>query len=387
MKRLKFAITVMLFFTMQIAAQTDRFKSFSEQYRKELADAGVVGSSFVFVRGDKTVAEEHYGSANLEKRQAVNADTIYHWASNTKPFTGIAIMQLRARGLLKLEDPVTKYLPELRAIHNSYGSMDDITIKHLMTHSGGFRNGTWPWRNNKPWEPFEPKEWSQLVAMFPFTEVGFKPGSKFSYSNPALIYLGRIIEKLSGEDYEVYIDKNILRPLGMTSSYFDTTPPHLLKHRSHSYYIENGKRTEGRFDADTGITVANSGLNSPIKDMLKYLNFLIGDASRQSEYDVVLKRSTLEEMWKPQLPTTVDANGNSGFTTDIGLVYFLNRRDGHTFLGHGGDQNGFLSYLDFEPATKQASIVVFNTQVNYPQGTPADKDVVSKLRNAIRGLY
>src|SRR5690606_28634680 len=111
------------------------------------------------------------------------------------------------------------------------------------------------------------------------------------------IYLGRIIEKLSGEDYEVYIDKNILRPLGMTSSYFDTTPPHLLKHRSHSYYIENGKRTEGRFDEDTGITVSNSGLNSPIKDMLKYLNFLTGDASRQSEYDVVLKRSSLEEMW------------------------------------------------------------------------------------------
>lgn len=378
---------VMMFFAMQMSAQTDKLSAFKERYKKELADAGVVGSSFVFVKDNKVVAEEHYGSANLEKKQSVNADTIYHWASNTKPFTGIAIMQLRDRGVLKLEDPVTKYLPELRAIHNSYGSMDDITIKHLMTHSGGFRNGTWPWRNNKPWEPFEPKEWSQLVAMFPFTEVQFKPGSKFSYSNPALIYLGRIIEKLSGEDYEVYIDKNILRPLGMTSTYFDTTPPHLLKHRSHSYYIENGKRTEGRFDADTGITVSNSGLNSPIKDMLKYLNFLTGDVSRQSEYDTVLKRSSLEEMWKPQLPTTVDANGNSGFTTDIGLVYFLNRRDGRTFLGHGGDQNGFLSYLDFEPATKQASIVVFNTQISYPQGTPADKDVVSKLRNAIRELY
>lgn len=387
MKRLTLIVLVSLFVVMQNIAQTDKFSAFKDRYRKELVEAGVVGSSFVFVKDNKTIAEEHYGSANLEKNQSVNADTIYHWASNTKPFTGIAIMQLRDRGLLKLDDPVTKYLPELRAIHNSFGSMDDITIKHLMTHSGGFRNGTWPWRNNKPWEPFEPKEWSQLVAMFPFTEVQFKPGSKFSYSNPALIYLGRIIEKLSGEDYEVYIDKNILRPLGMTSSYFDTTPPHLLKHRSHSYYLENGKRTEGRFDADTGITVSNSGLNSPTKDMVKYLNFLTGDASRQSDFDLVLKRSSLEEMWKPQLPTTVDANGNSGFTTDIGLVYFLNRRDGRTFLGHGGDQNGFLSYLDFEPATRQASIVVFNTQVVYPQGTSADKDVVSRLRNAIKGLY
>lgn len=68
-------------------------------------------------------------------------------------------------------------------------------------------------------------------------------------------------------------------------------------------------------------------------------------------------------MWQPQLPTLVDANGISGSTTDIGLVYFIDKRDGRTFLGHGGDQNGFISYIDFETATRQASIVVFNTNV------------------------
>jgi hypothetical protein len=104
-------------------------------------------------------------------------------------------------------------------------------------------------------------------------------------------------------------------------------------------------------------------------------------------YETVLKRSSLEEMWKPQLPTTVDANGNDGFTTDIGLIYFLNRRDGRTFIGHGGDQNGFISYIDFEPATRQASIIVFNTSVIYPDGTPAEKDVVSRLRVEIRKLF
>jgi hypothetical protein len=100
-----------------------------------------------------------------------------------------------------------------------------------------------------------------------------------------------------------------------------------------------------------------------------------------------LKRTSLEEMWQAQLPTTVDANGNSGFTTDIGLIYFLNRRDGRTFIGHGGDQNGFISYIDFEPKSKQASVIVFNTNVIYPDNTPAEKDVVSKLRNEIQTLY
>jgi len=373
--------------SLQVAAQSDKFAIFRETYSRELKDAGVVGSSFAFIKDSKVISEIHYGTLNAATNQPVNADTIYHWASNTKPFTGIAIMQLRDRGLLKLDDPVTKYLPELRAVHNKFGSMDEITIRHLMTHSAGFRGSTWPWDKGQDWEPFEPTEYSQLVAMFPFTEILFKPGSKFSYSNPAIIFLGKIIERLSGDDYEVYIDKNILKPLEMYRTYFDTTPYHLLKNRSHSYYVEGGKRTEGRFDANTGITVSNSGLNSPISDMLKYLNFLIADPRKQDIYDGVLKRSSLEEMWKPQLPTTVDSNGNRGFTTDIGLIFFQNRVDGRTFIGHGGDQNGFVSYIDLEPATRQASILVFNTNINYPAGTPPEKDVFASLRNTVRALY
>lgn len=384
----------------QTAGTEAKFAEFKKAFRKELTDAGIVGGSFVFLKDGKIVSDEHFGLANLEKKQPVNADTIYHWASNTKPFTGIAIMQLRDRGFLKLDDPVTKYLPELRGVYNKYGSMDDITIRHLMTHSAGFRGSTWPWDKGQDWEPFEPTEYSQLVAMFPFTEILFKPGSKFSYSNPGIIFLGRIIEKLTGDDYEVYVDKNILKPLEMHRSYFDATPYHLLKHRSHSYYIDNGKRTTGRFDVNTGITVSNSGLNSPITDMVKYLNFLAGfsppgsrrgaDASSagwsadSAIYDTVLKRSSLEEMWQPRLPASVDANGNSGFTTDIGLIYFLNRRDNRTFIGHGGDQNGFISYIDLEPATRQASIIVFNTNVSYPANT---RNVYDKLRNAAAALY
>lgn len=373
---------------MTMSGQTgDGLKNFKTLYEQELKQNGVVGSSFVFLKDNKVVADYRYGSTNLAKNQPVDENTIYHWASNTKPFTGIAIMQLRDRGLLKLDDPVTKYLPELRAVHNPFGSMDEITIRHLMTHSAGFRGGTWPWSAGKDWEPFEPQEYSQLVAMFPFTDIRFKPGSKFSYSNPGIVFLGRIIETLTKDDYEVYIDKNILKPLEMHHSYFDATPYHLLKYRSHSYYIENGKRTEGRFDANTGITVSNSGLNSPIPDMVKYLNFLVGDPKRQDVYNGVLKRSSLEEMWQPQLKTEADANGNKGFTTDIGLIFFLDKSLSPTHLGHGGDQNGFISYIDFDPTKREASIIVFNTNLVLPDNTPPEKDVVSKLRKAVRALF
>ncbi|HYJ91877.1 MAG TPA: serine hydrolase domain-containing protein, partial [Pyrinomonadaceae bacterium] len=147
-----------------------KFAAFASDFKKECRDAGIVGGSFLFLKDNRVVSEVHYGTANAAN-QPVDDNTIYHWASNTKPFTGIAIMQLRDRGLLKLDDPVTKYLPELRAVHNPYGSMDDITIRHLMTHSAGFRGGTWPWHKGEPWEPFEPTEYSQLVAMLPYTEI------------------------------------------------------------------------------------------------------------------------------------------------------------------------------------------------------------------------
>jgi CubicO group peptidase (beta-lactamase class C family) len=382
---------VFIVFTTTLSAQTkmnsDRYSDFIATFRRELKEAGIVGGSFIFLKDSKLVASDYYGSANLAKNQSVDENTIYHWASNTKPFTGIAIMQLRDRGLLKLDDPVTKYLPELRAVHNPYGSMDEITIRHLMTHSAGFRNPTWPWDKGEPWEPFEPTEYSQLVAMLPYTEILFKPGSKFSYSNPGIVFLGKIIEKLSGDDYEVYIDKNILKPLEMYHTYFDATPYHLLKYRSHSYYIDNGKRSEGHFDANTGITVSNSGLNSPLPDMIKYLNFLVGNPAKQDVYDGVLKRSSLEEMWQPQIKAEVDANGNPGFTTDIGLIFFLDRRLPTLHLGHGGDQNGFISYIDFEPQKREASILVFNTNVIYPPKTPSEKDVYGRLRNAVRRLF
>lgn len=368
----------------RLSAKFNQFKAF---YESELKKNEIVGSSFVLLKDNKILAENVYGFQNLEKNQKTDENTIYHWASNTKPFTGIAIMQLRDLRLLKLDDPVTKYLPELEKVHNPFGKMSEITIRNLMNHTAGFRNSTFPYKNGKDWQPFEPTEYAQVEAMLPFAEILFKPGTKYSYSNLGIVFLGQIIERISGDDYEVYVDKNILKPLEMYRSYFDRTPYHLLKYRSHSYYIENGKRTTGRFDADSGITVSNSGLNSPIPDMVKYLNFLIGDDGKKEIYDEILKRSSLEEMFRPTISAPLDANGNSGFSTDIGLIFFIDKENDEIYLGHGGDQNGFISYIEFNPKKRTASILVFNTNLILPENTPPEKDMIGKLRKAVRNLH
>ncbi|MFB3852647.1 MAG: serine hydrolase domain-containing protein [Vicinamibacterales bacterium] len=353
-------------------------------YRDGVEKAGIVGSSLLLIRDGAVVARETAGYADLEARRPVDADTIFHWASITKTFTGIAIMQLRDRGLLKLDDPILKYVPELRAVHNPFGDMSQITLKHLMSHSAGFRAGTWPWGGDKPWHPFEPPGWAQVAAMLPYTEILFQPGSRYSYSNPGVIFLGRVIEALSGDDYEMYVTKNILMPLGMHRSFFDRAPYHLAGDRSHSYFRNDQGLREARFDFDTGITVSNGGLNAPLDDMAKYLRFLLGGAHERGAYDGVLKRSSLEEMWVP-LVRAEDGEGGSGSDVHAALSFFVERHQGLEFVAHSGNQNGFISHFYLHLPTRTAYIVSFNTDVVSKEkgGTNLTRALDNDLRDVL----
>ncbi len=326
-------------------------------WKSTVAEEGIVGASLALVVNGEVTNFETEGSANLQEGRPVGRSTIYHWASITKTLTAIGIMQLRDRGLISLDDPITNYVPELRAVHNEYGSMDDITIRHLMSHSAGFRAGTWPFAGGEDWQPHEPTDWSQLVSMIPYTEIEFEPGSKFSYSNPGIIFLGKVIEYVSGDVYEAYIDKNIFRPLDMRRAYFDMTPWGLLRFRSNHYFVEEDQVTAGGLDFNTGITVANGGLNAPMGDMARYLAFLMGSRIDGSDYDAVLSRNSLQEMWHDVVPI-----GDSPYgTSSMGLSFFLYEQGGHQVVGHTGSQRGFLSYMYFDPIAKVGAISALNT--------------------------
>src|SRR5690242_471102 len=155
-------------------------REFRDFYFAGLLKNGIVGSTFLLLRDKKLSVNEVYGYSEVAKKTPIDWNTCYHWASITKTFTAIAVMQLRDRGRLQLTDPVSHYVPELHQIHNPYGPVESITIRHLLTHSAGFRNPTWPGRT-ATWQPFEPTKWSQIVAMLPYTSVDFRPGSRHSY--------------------------------------------------------------------------------------------------------------------------------------------------------------------------------------------------------------
>jgi CubicO group peptidase (beta-lactamase class C family) len=320
-------------------------------FHQDLQTEGVKGASFCFTHAGKVLGADYYGLADVASGRKVDADTVYHWASITKTFTAIGLMQLRDRGLVSLDDPAVKYCPELRAVHDPFGAIDEITITHLLTHSAGLRGATFPWGGDKDWMPHEPKDWTTIEDFMPYTEIEFRPGSKSDYSNLGMSLVGRVIEKVSGQTYQDYITKNVLMPLGMTRSYFDTTPWFLLPHRSNNYDIHDGKVTANGLEVETGATVANGGLNATVGDFVRYTDFLLG-FNDNGAYDTVLSQKTLHEMWEPRLP--FEKLGEDQVSIGLGFFVVDHRLPGGRttrYAGHGGFQMAFHTLFQVNPDT------------------------------------
>jgi CubicO group peptidase (beta-lactamase class C family) len=330
---------------------------------------GIVGAAALLVRDARVLARHDIGDADRALKQPVDERTIFHWASITKTLTAVAIMQLRDRGLLSLDERITTYLPELRQIHAAEGSIDDITLRMLLSHTSGLQNPTWPYGRGRSWEPFEPTRWEQLLAMMPYQELRFRPGARYGYSNPAFIYLARVIEIVTGDPYQTYVYKNIWGPLGMTRSYFGVTPWHLAADRSNNYTlrVDSAGRelavANGR-DFDPGITIPNGGWNAPLADVAIWAEFLLGagpaDAARR-RHDAVLSRASIMEMWRPQAPLGDGEYGSATAGASMGLSFFVRGEGDAARIWHTGDQAGFRSFLVLDPQARAALIAVVNT--------------------------
>jgi len=341
---------------------------FTRQFQAYADSDGVVGASVLFLQDGRVQGRYDTGFADLGGGVRVSEPTIYHWGSITKTLTAIAIMQLRDRGRLSLDDRIVRWVPELRQLHDPYGSIDSITIRMLLSHSAGFMNPTWPYDDDAPdWVPFEPTTWQQLVAMMPYQQLHFRPGSRYGYSNPAFIYLSRMIEQLTGDPWDAYVQKNIFAPLGLDRSYFRGTPYYLSAFRSHNYYVRTdsaGARAvvDNGADFDPGITTPNGGWNAPLGDLAKYAAFLtdaVPLGGTRVHYGTVLARSTLAEMWQPVVPMT--QGYEAAADQFMGLSFFLIRRGDRLLIGHTGSQAGFRSFLYFDPVRRTAVIAAFNT--------------------------
>lgn len=355
-----------------------QWPAFASQLSAYVSADSIVGAAALVMKDGRVLAHHEVGFGDRGRGQKVDTNTIFHWGSMTKTFTAIAVMQMVEAGRLSLDAKVTSFIPELRRVHPFAGtSIDDITVRMLLSHSSGFQGGTWPWGNGKPWEPFEPTTWEQLVAMMPYSETGFPPDARYSYSNPGYVYLGRIVSALTGDPWEPYIQKNFFTPLGLTRSYFNSTPRHLVPYRSNNYSYGKDSTGAARVlangrDFDPGITIPNGGWNSPLGDVARYVAFLTnaagpdvpnrgepaprGEAATRALYETILKRPTLEQMWAPRFPVSRDSTGEW-----MGLSFFIEKYPGGRIIGHTGSQAGFRSFFYWNPETRTAVVLAVNT--------------------------
>ena len=367
--KLRHAIALILLAPAVSAAQAPAgWAEFTRTFKAYADSDQVVGASVVLMKNGRVVGRYDHGYADRDKKVLVDSQTIFHWGSITKSLTAISIMQLRDRGKLSLDDKIVRWVPELRTVHDPFGMIDSITIRMLLSHTAGFQAGTWPWGNNKPWEPFEPTTWNQLVAMMPYSELQFRPGSRYGYSNPGFVYLARVVEAITGDPWDAYVQKNIFAPLELSRSYFRGTPYYLAQYRSHNYYVRRDSAgrpvttVDNGADFDPGITSPNGAWNAPLSDLVKYTAFftnaLLPGMSRE-RYDFVLPRATLEEMWQPGKPMA--QSYESSPQQWMGLSFFIRDRNGQRILGHTGSQAGFRSFFYFDPKNGSAIIAAFNT--------------------------
>ncbi len=344
-----------------------RWQTFTHELDSLARADGVVGWSAVIVENGKITARDDQGWADRESKLRVGPGVVFHYGSITKTLTAIAIMQLAEQKLIGLDDPIVQYVPELRRVHDPYGSIDSVTIRMLLSHGSGFQNPTFPWRRYESWEPFEPTEWSQLVGMMPYMALRFPPGSRYGYSNPGYVFLAQVIERVTGDPWEGYIHKNIFQPLGLTESFFRHSPWYLAARRSGNYTVQRDSAS-GRDSAlanarefDPGITVPNSGWNAPLRDLATYIGVLSAIAEGDTVWShKLLPTSALRAMWEPRYRISGNEY-NAGSDNWMGMGFFVYHRGKSTIVGHTGYQAGFRSLLFLNPATGRAVIAVLNS--------------------------
>jgi CubicO group peptidase (beta-lactamase class C family) len=289
-----------------------------DEYLTAQTKLGAFSGSVLIAQGGKVLLSKGYGMANLELDVPNTPQTKFRLGSVTKQFTAMAIMQLQERGLLDVNDPINKYIPE-------YPNGEKITIHHLLTHTSGIPNLTdFPDFLETMMLP-SPVE--KTIERFKNKPLEFEPGEKFSYSNSGYVLLGYLIEKISGKSYEDFLNENIFQPLNMTNSGYDHSNT-ILKNRASGYSLG----TDGLNNAayiDMSLPLGGGSLYSTVEDLYLW--------DRALYTERLVGKTTREKIFTP-------------FKEEYAYGWSVSDLYKHKRISHSGGINGFSSnisrYLD-----------------------------------------
>jgi CubicO group peptidase (beta-lactamase class C family) len=302
-----------------------------DQYVNAQIKVNRFGGSILVARDGKVLASKGYGMANVEHDIPNTPQTKFRLGSITKQFTATAILLLEERGKLSVQDAVCKYVPECPA------AWQEITVHHLLTHTSGIPNFTsFP---DYVKTMMQPSPAATTLERFKNKPLDFKPGERMSYSNSGYVLLGYIIEKASGETYEVFIRKNIFEPLKMMNTGYDVSSQ-ILKHRAAGY----ARRGDGVANAaylDMTIPHAAGALYSTVEDLYLWDQALFTEN--------LLSKASLDKMFTP-------------FKNNYAYGWTVTTQFNRKAISHGGGINGFVTFIARYPDDKTFVVVLSNVE-------------------------
>ncbi len=314
---------------------------------------------------DGTILVRSAGTSDLRTHVGISGKTPMAWFSITKLFTATAVMQLADAGRLGLDEPVSRYLPNLRIAKEGR----DATVRDLLSHTAGLRNPrpvSWIHLADEPGPGIDALV-SRVIGSSP--ELDSRPGDRFSYSNLGFLLLGQIIERVSGERYEEYIQRRLFEPLGCDATGFAVPADEATGYQRRLSFMGLAARwmLDSRFfeEAVGGywplrrFTVDGApygGLIGPIGDLLAFARMVlrggIGERAR------VLEEHSVQEMLH-------EVKNRRGRDLPIGLGWHVGRRDGRAFVFHLGGGGGYRSELRIYPDLGYA-VAVLASETSFP---------------------
>lgn len=310
-------------------------------------DAGLFSGTILVAKDGKPILRKGYGLANREWSVAATPETKFRLGSITKQFTAAAILQLAEQGKLSLDDPISRYYPQAPA------SWSPITLKHLLTHTSGIPSYTsLPGFFGSPQRIDRTP--AEIVALTQDKPLEFKPGEKFSYDNTGYVLLGYVIEKVSGQTYQAYLQDHIFGPLGLKNTGYDDTAI-VLPQRAAGYTVAAGKPRNAPYLA-MSLPYAAGSLYSTVDDLLTWQQAL--------QAGKVIKPASLAAMFTDQ-----------GF--GYGYGQFISKVNGRRMWAHAGGINGFSTDLVLFPDQGVSLIILSNN----------DQAPIDRLFDNVTGFY